>query len=48
VDGWDIPACPRCARCDGRGYTPQSIFEFVRKAGVSKTYSLVDIGLLEF
>ena len=30
-----------------RGYTPSSIFEFVKKAGVSKVYSLVDYRLLE-
>ena len=30
-----------------RGYTPSSIFEFVKTAGISKAYSIVDIGLLE-
>ena len=30
-----------------RGYTPSSILEFVKRAGVAKAYSVVDIGLLE-
>ena len=30
-----------------RGYSPESIFDFVQKAGVSKVYSLVDYRLLE-
>jgi glutaminyl-tRNA synthetase len=31
-----------------RGYTPSSIFEFVKRAGVAKANSLVDIRLLEY
>jgi glutaminyl-tRNA synthetase len=31
-----------------RGYTPSAIIRFIRQAGVSKTYSIVDIGLLEY
>jgi len=30
-----------------RGYTPSAILEFVKRAGVAKAYSIVDIGLLE-
>ena len=48
VDGWDDPRMPTLCALRRRGYTPESILEFVKKAGVSKTYSLVDIGLLEF
>lgn len=48
VDGWDDPRMPTLCALRRRGFTPSSIFEFVKKAGVSKTYSLVDIGLLEF
>ena len=47
VDGWDDPRMPTLCGLRRRGYTPQSIFEFVKRAGVSKAYSLVDIGLLE-
>ena len=30
-----------------RGYTPESIFDFLSRVGVAKVYSLVDMGLLE-
>jgi glutaminyl-tRNA synthetase len=48
VDGWDDPAYADIMRPSQEGFTPQSIFEFVKRAGVSKTLSLVDIGLLEY
>ncbi len=47
VDGWDDPRMPTLCGLRRRGYTPDSIFEFVRRAGISKAYSLVDIRLLE-
>jgi len=47
VDGWDDPRLPTLCALRRRGYTPESIFEFVKRAGVSKVYSLVDIRLLE-
>ncbi len=47
VDGWDDPRMPTLCGLRRRGYTPSSIFEFVKRAGVSKAYSIVDIGLLE-
>ena len=47
VDGWDDPRMPTLCGLRRRGYTPSSIFEFVKKAGVSKVYSLVDYRLLE-
>lgn len=47
VDGWDDPRMPTLCGLRRRGYTPSSIFDFVGRAGVSKAYSLVDIGLLE-
>lgn len=47
VDGWDDPRMPTLCGLRRRGYTPSSIIEFVKLAGVSKTYSLVDIALLE-
>ena len=48
VDGWDDPRMPTLCGLRRRGYTPSSIFEFVKKAGVSKVYSLVDYRLLEY
>ncbi len=48
VDGWDDPRMPTLCGLRRRGYTPTSIFEFVRKAGVAKTYSIVDSRLLEY
>jgi len=48
VDGWDDPRMPTLCGLRRRGYTAKSVIEFVKKAGVAKAYSLVDIGLLEF
>ncbi len=48
VDGWDDPRMPTLCALRRRGYTPEAIFEFVRRAGIAKTYSLVDIELLEY
>lgn len=47
VDGWDDPRMPTLCGLRRRGYTPSSILEFVKTAGVSKNYSVVDIGVLE-
>ncbi|MBR3691981.1 MAG: glutamine--tRNA ligase/YqeY domain fusion protein [Clostridia bacterium] len=47
VDGWDDPRMPTLCGLRRRGYTPSAILEFVRRAGVAKTYSVVDSGLLE-
>ena len=47
VDGWDDPRMPTICALRRRGYTPEAIFDFVERAGVSTTYSVVDINLLE-
>jgi len=47
VDGWDDPRLPTICALRRRGYTPTSIFNFVRSAGISKANSLVDIDMLE-
>jgi glutaminyl-tRNA synthetase len=47
VDGWDDPRMPTLCGLRRRGYTPASIFDFVSRAGVAKSYSVVDYELLE-
>ena len=47
ADGWDDPRLPTLCALRRRGFTPSSIIEFVKRAGVAKAYSLVDIELLE-
>ncbi len=47
VDGWDDPRMPTLCGLRRRGYTPNAIFDFVQRAGISKSNSLVDIGMLE-
>ncbi|MGM9681758.1 MAG: glutamine--tRNA ligase/YqeY domain fusion protein [Eubacteriales bacterium] len=47
ADGWDDPRLPTLCALRRRGYTPSAIFDFVRRAGIAKTDSLVGIELLE-
>ncbi len=47
VDGWDDPRMPTLCGLRRRGYTPDSILDFISRIGVSKSNSLVDIRLLE-
>jgi glutaminyl-tRNA synthetase len=47
VRGWDDPRMPTLAGLRRRGYTPESIRDFVERAGVAKSNSIVDIQLLE-
>ena len=47
VEGWDDPRMPTLSGMRRRGYTPTSIIEFIKTAGVSKAYSIVDVELLE-
>lgn len=48
VDGWDDPRMPTLAGLRRRGYSPEAIRAFVRMAGVSKAYSVVDVAMLEY
>ncbi len=47
VSGWDDPRMPTVAGMRRRGYTPQSLRTFVRKAGVTKKDKLIEMGALE-
>ena len=47
VDGWDDPRMPTLCGLRRRGYTPGSIFTFVKEAGISKSDNLVDMRQLE-
>jgi len=47
VNGWDDPRLPTLRGMRRRGYTPESIVEFIQKIGIAKNYNMVDIALLE-
>ncbi|MCR4612183.1 MAG: glutamine--tRNA ligase/YqeY domain fusion protein [Lachnospiraceae bacterium] len=48
VDGWDDPRLVSIAALRRRGYTKESIANFVELCGVSKANSSTDIGMLEY
>ncbi len=48
VTGWDDPRMATIAGMRRRGYPAPALLDFVSKAGLSKTYSVVDYSLLEF
>ncbi len=48
VDGWDDPRLVTISALRRRGFTPQSIREFVRLSGISKAQSTCDYALLEY
>lgn len=47
VDGWDDPRMPTISGLRRRGFTPESIRNFCREIGVSKTSGTVDVQVLE-
>jgi glutaminyl-tRNA synthetase len=47
VRGWDDPRMPTLAGMRRRGYTPEAIQAFLKRIGIAKNDSLVDIALLE-
>ncbi|MET3730039.1 glutaminyl-tRNA synthetase [Fictibacillus halophilus] len=47
VDGWDDPRMPTISGLRRKGYTPESIVEFVKAAGVSKGSGVTDTAMLE-
>tara|TARA_R110001592_G_scaffold165564_1_gene400046 strand:- start:7727 stop:9415 length:1689 start_codon:yes stop_codon:yes gene_type:complete len=48
VKGWDDPRMPTISGLRRRGYTPNSIKEFIKTVGVSKRENVIDVALLEF
>jgi glutaminyl-tRNA synthetase len=48
VSGWDDPRMPTLAGLRRRGYTPESIRDFVERTGVSKRGGRVELALLEY
>jgi glutaminyl-tRNA synthetase len=48
VAGWDDPRMPTIAGLKRRGVPPAAIRELVRRIGVAKANSVVDVGMLEF
>jgi glutaminyl-tRNA synthetase len=48
VSGWDDPRMPTLAGLRRRGVPPEAIREFVKRIGVAKANSLVDVGMFEF
>ena len=48
VAGWDDPRMPTLAGLRRRGVPPAAIREFVKRIGVAKANSVVDVGMLEF
>jgi glutaminyl-tRNA synthetase len=49
VRGWDDPRMPTLSACRRRGYTPESIRNFCRTAGVGKRRNdmVVEMAMLE-
>jgi glutaminyl-tRNA synthetase len=47
VDGWDDPRMPTLAAFRRRGYTPESIRDFMSRVGVTKKDNVIELGLLE-
>ena len=48
VTGWDDPRMPTLAGLRRRGVPPAAIRDFVKRIGVAKANSVVDVGVLDF
>jgi glutaminyl-tRNA synthetase len=48
VAGWDDPRMPTLAGLRRRGVPPAAVRDFVKRVGVAKANSLVDVGMFEF
>ena len=47
VSGWDDPRMPTISGMRRRGYPPEALREFVKRAGVTKKDKLIEMGALE-
>ncbi|HYZ23751.1 MAG TPA: glutamine--tRNA ligase/YqeY domain fusion protein, partial [Rhodopila sp.] len=47
VSGWDDPRMPTLAGLRRRGVPPAALREFVRRVGVARAYSVVDVAMLD-
>jgi len=47
VEGWDDPRMPTLSAFRRRGYTPESIRDFISRIGVTKKEKVIELGLLE-
>jgi glutaminyl-tRNA synthetase len=48
VKGWDDPRMPTLAGLRRRGVPPAAIRDFIKRIGVAKANSVVDVGMFEF
>jgi glutaminyl-tRNA synthetase len=48
VGGWDDPRMPTLAGLRRRGVPPEALRDFVKRIGVAKANSIVDVGMLDF
>jgi glutaminyl-tRNA synthetase len=48
VSGWDDPRMPTIAGLRRRGVPPEAVRDFVKRIGVAKANSVVDVGMFEF
>ena len=48
VTGWDDPRMPTLSGLRRRGYTPDSIRNFVETVGIAKRENVIDVALLEY
>ncbi len=48
VSGWDDPRMPTISGVRRRGYSPESMKDFVSRVGVAKVEGIVDYSLMEF
>ena len=48
VKGWDDPRMPTIAGLRRRGVPPEAIRDFIKRIGVAKANSVVDVGMFDF
>ncbi len=48
VNGWDDPRMPTLCGLRRRGYTPEAIRQFLKRIGLARRNSVVDVAMLEY